>query len=102
MKVIIKKLILFGLFSWEGVDEVCRLKNGPTDDLQTKPSRKRSSIDFICTAVRHFSHHHTSQSSSSKPTEIELQTNLHTTTDSNGGVELKQMKLLDNAEKKNR
>lgn len=38
------------------MDEVGRLKNGT--DGATKNTRKRSSIDFICTAVRNLSNHH--------------------------------------------
>ena len=55
---------------WEGVDEVGQTKNGAVDGATViKNTKKRSSIEFICTAVRNFSHH-TSRPSSPKPIEV--------------------------------
>lgn len=63
---------------WEGVDEVGQSKNGvlcasPSEiDGVVKHPRKRTSIEFICTAVRNLSHHSTS--SHPKPIEVKPQT----------------------------
>lgn len=54
------------------MDEVSQSKIGVVDGATViKNTRKRSSIEFICTAVRNLSHHHTtSRPSSPKPIEV--------------------------------
>ncbi|XP_046442073.1 proton channel OtopLc-like isoform X2 [Daphnia pulex] len=60
---------------WEGVDEVGHSKNGVADGATAiRNTRKRSSIEFICTAVRNLSHHTTSRPSSPKPIEVKSHT----------------------------
>lgn len=57
------------------MDEVGHSKNGVADGATAiRNTWKRSSIEFICTAVRNLSHHTTSRPSSPKPIEVKSHT----------------------------